>query len=41
MSLTNYNNHSGGVYAKEEGFQEMAIKEMALVFSSTFCNGNV
>jgi hypothetical protein len=41
MSLTNYKDHSGGVYEKEEGFQEMAIKEMASVLSSTFCNGNV
>jgi hypothetical protein len=41
MSLTNYKDHDGGVYAKEEGFQEMAMKGMALVLSSTLCNGNV
>jgi hypothetical protein len=37
MSLTNYKNLGGGVYAKEEGFQAMAIKGMAPVLSSTFC----
>jgi hypothetical protein len=41
MSLTNYKNLGGGVYAKEEGFQAMAIKGMALVLSSIFCNKNV
>jgi hypothetical protein len=41
MFLIAHTNLGGGFYLKEEGFQAMAIWEMALVVSSIVCDKTI